>query len=72
MESQFQALINARHCERSEAIFQKSLLSRISMLKFAANLSLLFPEYDFLDRFQAAADSGFKGVEIQFPYAWDP
>ncbi len=42
------------------------------MLKFAANLSLLFTEYDFLDRFQAAADSGFKGVEVQFPYAWDP
>ncbi|MEQ8604265.1 MAG: hydroxypyruvate isomerase family protein [Marivibrio sp.] len=38
------------------------------MVKFAANLSTLFTERDFLDRFQAAADAGFKGVEIQFPY----
>jgi hydroxypyruvate isomerase len=40
------------------------------MPKFAANLTLLFNEVDFLDRFQAAADAGFKGVEYLFPYAW--
>ncbi|GHC29365.1 hydroxypyruvate isomerase [Aidingimonas halophila] len=38
------------------------------MPKFAANLSMLFTEMDFLDRFQAAADAGFKGVEYLFPY----
>lgn len=40
------------------------------MPKFAANLSMLFTEVDFLDRFAAAADSGFKGVEYLFPYAF--
>jgi len=38
------------------------------MPKFSANLSTLFTEYDFLDRFKAAADAGFMGVEVQFPY----
>ncbi|MFQ3789197.1 hydroxypyruvate isomerase [Halomonas sp. A29] len=38
------------------------------MPKFAANLSMLFTEEDFLDRFQAAAEAGFKGVEYLFPY----
>ncbi len=41
------------------------------MPRFAANLSMLFPELDFLDRFQAAAQAGFKGVEYLFPYAYD-
>ena len=41
------------------------------MPRFAANLSTLFTERDFLDRFAAAADEGFKAVEIQFPYAFD-
>jgi hydroxypyruvate isomerase len=40
------------------------------MDKFAANLSMLYTEYDFLARFQAAAEDGFKGVEFLFPYAW--
>jgi hydroxypyruvate isomerase len=38
------------------------------MPKFAANLSMLYPELDFLDRFQAAAKDGFKAVEYLFPY----
>ncbi|WP_148861427.1 hydroxypyruvate isomerase [Marinobacter fonticola] len=38
------------------------------MPKFAANLSMLFTEEDFLDRFQAAASAGFRGVEYLFPY----
>ena len=38
------------------------------MPKLAANLSMLFTEVDFLDRFKAAADSGFRGVEYLFPY----
>jgi hydroxypyruvate isomerase len=40
------------------------------MLKFAANLSFLYQELPFLDRFKAASDDGFKGVEYLFPYDW--
>jgi len=40
------------------------------MPRFAANLSLLFTEHDFLDRVQAAAEAGFEAVECQFPYDW--
>jgi len=40
------------------------------MPKLAANLSLLFPQVDFLDRFAAAARAGFRYVEYQLPYAW--
>ncbi|MBK5355921.1 hydroxypyruvate isomerase [Pseudomonas sp. TH41] len=38
------------------------------MPRFAANLSMLFTEVDFLDRFAAAAEAGFNGVEYLFPY----
>jgi hydroxypyruvate isomerase len=38
--------------------------------KLAANLSTLFPELDFLERFAAAARAGFRYVEYQFPYQW--
>ncbi|NDR57604.1 hydroxypyruvate isomerase [Aliiruegeria sabulilitoris] len=41
------------------------------MVKLAANLSMLFPEMGFLDKFKAAADVGFKGVEFLFPYAYE-
>ena len=41
------------------------------MPKFAANLSMLYPEHDFLDRFEAAARDGFKAVEYLFPYAYE-
>jgi 2-dehydrotetronate isomerase len=41
------------------------------MPKFAANLSMLYPELDFLERFEAAAQDGFKAVEFLFPYAYD-
>ncbi|WP_148864605.1 hydroxypyruvate isomerase [Marinobacter fonticola] len=40
------------------------------MPNFAANLTLLYPELPFLDRFAAAAADGFLGVEYLFPYAW--
>ena len=40
------------------------------MTKLAANLTMLYNEVDFLDRFEAAAKSGFKGVEYLFPYAY--
>lgn len=42
------------------------------MPRFAANLSMLYPELDFLDRFQAAAADGFAAVEFLFPYAYAP
>lgn len=38
------------------------------MPRFAANLSLLFTELPFLDRFAAAASEGFRAVEVLFPY----
>lgn len=38
------------------------------MLKFAANLSMMYPEHAFLDRYAAAAADGFAGVECMFPY----
>jgi len=40
------------------------------MPKFAANLSFLFTDLPFLDRFEAAAKAGFKAVEYLFPYEW--
>jgi hydroxypyruvate isomerase len=40
------------------------------MPKFAANLTMLFNELPFLDRFEAAAKAGFKAVEFLFPYAY--
>jgi len=40
------------------------------MYKFAANLSMLFNEVDFIDRFKLAAQYGFKGVEYMSPYAY--
>jgi hydroxypyruvate isomerase len=38
------------------------------MPRFAANLTMMFNEYGFLDRFQAASDAGFSAVEYLFPY----
>jgi len=40
------------------------------MPRYAANLSMLYPELGFLDRFEAAARDGFVAVEYLFPYAW--
>ncbi len=41
------------------------------MPKFAANLTMLFSELPFLDRFAAAKSAGFSGVEYLFPYDFD-
>lgn len=38
------------------------------MVKLAANLTMMFNEHPFLDRFAAAADAGFTAVEFLFPY----
>jgi hydroxypyruvate isomerase len=40
------------------------------MPRFCANLTMLFNEVDFLERFEKAARAGFEGVEYLFPYAW--
>ena len=42
------------------------------MPRLAANLTMMFNEWDFLDRFAAAADSGFDAVEFLFPYDHAP
>lgn len=41
------------------------------MPRFAANLSMMYTEVDFPDRFAAAAADGFEAVEYLFPYAWE-
>ena len=38
------------------------------MPKYSINVSMMLREYPFLDRFKIAADAGFTGVDIQFPY----
>ena len=40
------------------------------MPRFAANLTMLFNEVPFLERFERAARAGFGSVEFLFPYAW--
>ncbi len=42
------------------------------MPRFAANLSMMFTEWAFLDRFKAAGDAGFAAVEFLFPYEYSP
>ena len=42
------------------------------MPRFAANLSMMYTEHPFLDRFAAAAHDGFRGVEFLFPYENTP
>ena len=41
------------------------------MPQFAANLSMLYNEHAFINRFEAAAKDGFKAVEYLFPYAFE-
>ncbi|MGW8888868.1 2-oxo-tetronate isomerase [Streptomyces sp. NPDC055749] len=41
------------------------------MPRFAANLSMMYTEHDFLDRFAAASADGFQAVEYLFPYAYE-
>jgi hydroxypyruvate isomerase len=41
------------------------------MPRFCANLTMIYGEHDFLDRFAAAAEDGFKGVEYLFPYDFE-
>jgi hydroxypyruvate isomerase len=41
------------------------------MPRFAANLTMMYGEHAFLDRFEAAARDGFHAVEFLFPYEFD-
>jgi hydroxypyruvate isomerase len=41
------------------------------MPRFAANLTWMFHEHEFPDRFQSARELGFEAVECQFPYEWE-
>jgi hydroxypyruvate isomerase len=43
----------------------------MEMPRFCANLTMLFTEVEFPDRFEKAAKAGFRAVECQFPYAWE-
>lgn len=42
------------------------------MTKLAANLTMMFNEFEFLDRFAGAAEAGFEAVEFLFPYDYAP
>lgn len=44
----------------------------LRMFAFSANLSTLFPDLPFPERFAAATSCGFEAVECQFPYAYPP
>jgi hypothetical protein len=56
----------ARICPASPNRIQPTRGHR--MPRFAANLSMMFTEVPFLDRFEAAAKAGFTAVEFLFPY----
>src|SRR6202522_2947734 len=65
----------ARICGASRSRANRSKASRTKrttrgqlMPRFAANLSMMFTEVPFLDRFEAAAKAGFTAVEFLFPY----
>jgi 2-dehydrotetronate isomerase len=59
--------VHADLSHRPEAFFTEDH----TMPRFAANLSMLYNEHAFLDRFAAAAADGFKAVEYLFPFAFD-
>jgi hypothetical protein len=60
----------ARRATRIEVISLTDQRELRTMPKFAANLTMLFNEVPFLDRFAAAADAGFNAVEFLFPYPY--
>ena len=64
-------MTDERHCRKAMA-FNLSPESRSRrgglMPRFAADLSMLFTEAPFLERFKAVAQAGFNAVEFMFPY----
>jgi len=59
-------------CRHKLDKFKARTVREDSVPNFAANLSMMFQDIDFLDRFDAAARAGFKGVEFLFPYDHPP
>ena len=57
-----------RHASAGRAEVISRSNKRTAMPRFAANLSMMFTEVPFLDRFEAAAKAGFTAVEFLFPY----
>ena len=55
-------------CSRGAATGRRHAAQEPAMLKFAANLSMMYTEHAFLDRYAAAAADGFDGVECMSPY----
>ncbi len=53
---------------RGRVVWQAQFRRDPTMPRFAANLSMMFTELAFLDRFEAAAAAGFEAVEFLFPY----
>ncbi len=53
-----------------ESFYNKKRGCLSDMPNFAANISMMFNEYEFLDRFSAAAAAGFRAVEFLFPYEY--
>jgi hydroxypyruvate isomerase len=49
---------------------KKASRRKETMPKFSANLSMMFNEVVFLERFSSASKAGFKAVEYMFPYEW--
>src|SRR4051812_29502164 len=47
-------------------------LTPFAMPKFAANITMMFTEWPFIDRIEAAAQAGFRAVELQYPYDHPP
>jgi hydroxypyruvate isomerase len=55
----------------AEKWVSKERLQEVDMPRFSANLTMLFTEVDFMDRFERSAKAGFKAVEYMFPYPFD-
>src|ERR1700739_2400816 len=59
----------ARNCPASRNSYFREKKGT-AMPRFAANLTMMFNEVPFLDRFEAAAKAGFSAVEFLFPYSF--
>jgi hydroxypyruvate isomerase len=58
-------------CDSDCQLLFSYFCSSAFMPKFAANLTMMYNEYPFLDRFAAARKDGFSGVEFLFPYEFN-
>ncbi len=65
-------VLASRHGNGEDSAPARRYAQLARMPKFAANLTLMFNEHPFLDRFAAASDAGFEAVEFLFPYEATP